>query len=97
VLIVVIFFQLNILTFNDVALYVNGDKSTNNTVNIGHSVEINRDAAEILGRNIGMAGTVAGVAVAVGKTIAKASLPPLQKAIVVGGAGVAGGAIHVGT
>ncbi|KAI0398634.1 hypothetical protein F4802DRAFT_340266 [Xylaria palmicola] len=74
-----------------------GDKPTNNTVNIGGSVEMNRDAAEVIGRNIGIAGTVAGVSGAVGKAIAKSSLPPLQKAGLVIGASIAGGAIHVGT
>jgi len=58
---------------------------------------MNRDAAEVIGRNIGIAGTVAGVSGAVGKAIAKSSLPPLQKAAIVVGAGIAGGAIHVGT
>jgi hypothetical protein len=58
---------------------------------------MNRDAAETIGRNIGVAGTVAGVSGAVGKAIAKSSLPPLQKAGIVVGAGIAGGAIHVGT
>lgn len=72
-----------------------GDKTTNNTVNIGGSVEMNRDAAEVIGRNIGIAGTVAGVSGAVGKAIAKSSLPP--KGGIVIGAGIAGGAIHVGT
>lgn len=58
---------------------------------------MNRDTAEIIGRNIGVAGTVAGVSGAVGKAISKSIFPPLQKAGIVVGAGVAGGAIHVGT
>ena len=95
-LIVFIFFYLNILTFNNV-LFLDEDKTINNTVSIGGSVEMNRDAAEVIGRNIGIAGTVAGVSGAVGKAIAKSSMPPLQKAAVVVGAGIAGGAIHVGT
>ena len=37
-LVVVIFFYLNILTFNDGPLFIDGNKSTNNTVNIGGSV-----------------------------------------------------------
>jgi hypothetical protein len=78
-------------------LAAGGDKTTNNTVSIGGSVEMNRDAAEVLGRNIGIAGTVAWVSGAVGKAIAKSSLPPLQKAGIVVGAGIAGGAIHIGT
>ena len=78
-------------------LYLDGDKTTNNSVNIGGSIEMNRDAAEVIGRNIGIAGTVAGVSGAVGKAIAKSSLPPLQKAGIIVGASIAGGAIHVGT
>jgi hypothetical protein len=58
---------------------------------------MNRHAAEVIGRNIGIAGTVAGVSGAVAKAIAKSSLPALQKAGIVIGAGIAGGAIHVGT
>jgi len=58
---------------------------------------MNRDAAEVLGRNIGVAGSVAGVSGAVGRAIAKSSLPPLQKAGVVVGAAITGGVIHVGT
>lgn len=58
---------------------------------------MNKDAAEVIGRNIGIAGTIAGVSGAVGKAIAKSSLPPLQKAGIVVGSGIAGGAIHVGT
>ena len=38
---------------------------------------MNRDAAEVIGRNIGIAGSVAGVSGAVGTAIAKSSLPPL--------------------
>ena len=45
-LVVVIFFYLNILTFNDGPLFLDGEKTTNNTVNIGGSVEMNRDAAK---------------------------------------------------
>ena len=78
-LVVVIFFYLNILTFYDGPLFLDGDQTTNNTVNIGGKVEMNRDAAEVIGRNIGIAGTVAGVSGAVGNAIVKSSLPPLQK------------------
>ena len=89
--VVVIFFYLNILTFYDGPLFLDGDKTTNNTVNIGGSVEMKRDAAEVIGRNLGIAGTVAGVSGAVGNAIAKSSLPPLQKAGIVVGAAIVGG------
>ena len=90
-LVVVIFFYLNILTFYDGPLFLDGDKTTNNTVNIGGSVEMKRDAAEVIGRNVGIAGTVAGVSGAVGNAIDKSSLPPLQKAGIVVGAAIVGG------
>ena len=56
-----------------------------------------RDAAEVIGRNVGIAGTVAGVSGAVGNAIAKSSLPPLQKAGIVVGGAITRGAIHVVT
>ena len=96
-LVIFIFFYLNILTFNHGPLFLDGDKTTNNTVNIGGKVEMNRDAAEVIGRNIGIWGTVAGVSGAVGIAIAKSSLPPVQKAGLVVGSAIAGGGIHVGT
>jgi len=51
--------------------FYNGDKTTNNTVNIGGSVEINRDAAEVIDQNIGIVRTIAGVYGGVGTAIAK--------------------------
>ena len=78
-LVVFIFLYLNILTFNPGPIFLDGDQTTNNTVNIGGRVEMNRDAAGVIGRNIGIAGTVAGVYGAVGNAIAKSSLPPSQK------------------
>lgn len=90
-------FYLDILSYNHGALPLDGNKNTNNTVNIGGNVEMDRGAAEVIGRNIGIAGTVAGVSGAVRKAIAKSSMPPLQKAGIIIGAGIAGGAIHVGT
>ena len=101
-LVMVILFYLNFLTLNVGPLlsaghYLAAENTTNNTVSIGGSVEMNRYAAELIGRNIGIAGTVAGVSGAVGKAIYKSSLPPLQKAGIVVGAAIAGGAIHVVT
>lgn len=72
-------------------------KDISNNISIGGSIEVNKDAAEVLGRNIGVAGTIAGVSGAVAKAIGKSSMPPLQKAgIIIGSAGAAG-AIHIGT
>ena len=58
---------------------------------------MNRDAAEVIGRNIGIAGTVGGVSGAVGTAIAKSSLPFVQKAGLEVASAIAGGGIHVGT
>ena len=58
---------------------------------------MNRDAAEVLGRNIGVVGGVPGVSGAVGRDIGKSNLPSLQKAGIVVGAAITGGAIYVGT
>lgn len=90
----IILFYLNIITFNDV-LFLDGDKNTSNTFNIGGNVEVNRDAAEALARNIGFAGTVAGVSGAVAKKIAKSTLPFIQKASIIVGSGVIGAGIHL--
>lgn len=95
ILIVITLVYLDVITINAISCLA--DKNTSNAVNIGANVEINRDAAEALGRNVGMAGTIAGVSAAVAKGIAKSSLPPLQKAGVIVSTGVAGGAIFIGT
>jgi hypothetical protein len=97
-LLIILFYSLNVLTFNEIAACsLDGDKNTSNTVNIGANVEVNKEAAEALGRNLGIAGTIAGVSGAVAKGLAKSSMPPLQKAGIIIGTGIAGGAIFVGT
>ena len=92
---VVIFFYLNILTFNQGPLFLHGAKNISNTVNVCGSVEVNRDSAQALARNIGFAGTSAGIAVAVGKAISKSSLSQVQKAGIVIACGLAGAGIHL--
>lgn len=80
-------------------------KSSDRTsVSLNTNVDIGREAArEIslglssLGTQIGIGATVAGVATAVGKSITSSSLPPAQKAAIIVGGALAGGAIHVGT
>jgi hypothetical protein len=73
------------------------------SVTVGAQVEIGQEAAKeisrgisSLGSNIGLAGTVGAVATATAKVIAKSPLPPLQKAAVVLGGAVIGGAVHSG-
>jgi hypothetical protein len=98
-LFVFVLLNTNMFIFdNCIALQLDGSKKDiSNNLNIGGSIEVNKDAAEILGRNIGVAGTIAGVSGAVAKAIGKSSMPPLQKAgIIIGSAGAAG-AIHIGT
>jgi hypothetical protein len=99
ILFTVILIYFNIIILDDyVVLHIDGNKrDISNNVSIGGSIEVNKDAAEVLVRNIGVAGTIAGVSGAVAKAIGKSGIPPLQKAgIIIGSAGAAG-AIHVGT
>ena len=74
-----------------------------NEVSLHGHVSINKEAAQeignnlgTIGSNIGLAGTIGGISTAVGKTIAKSSLPPIQKAGIVIGGGLIGGLMHVG-
>nr|YP_010044484.1 hypothetical protein J6816_mgp07 [Tolypocladium guangdongense]QPF24429.1 hypothetical protein [Tolypocladium guangdongense] len=99
VIFIVVLFNTDIFTVNNnIVLFIDdNNKNISNSLNIGGSIEVTRDAAEVLGRNIGVAGTIAGVSGAVAKAISKSSMPPIQKAgIVLGSAGLAGG-IHIGT
>lgn len=41
---VIVSVYLNVITFNEV-LFLDGDKGTSNTINIGASVQVNRDAS----------------------------------------------------
>jgi hypothetical protein len=60
-------------------LFFEEDKNRSNNVNIGAQIEVNRDAGEAFGGNIGFAWTVVGIAGAVGKAISNSTLPPLQR------------------
>jgi hypothetical protein len=86
-------------TFLNIILYI----KENNDVNLHGHVSLNKEAAELLsksintvGNNIVLGATIAGISTAVGKTIAKSSLPPVQKAAIVIGGGLMGGLIHSG-
>lgn len=85
----------DVFSYNVISFAV--DKNVSNTVNVGASIEVSKDAAESLGTNIGMGGTIGTVAVAVSRSIAKSPIPPLQKAGIVVGSAAGGGAIFVGT
>ena len=80
----------------------NSSNSKSNNVSISANVELSKDAAKEIakgisnvGSNIGLGATAAGIATAVGKTIAKSSMPPLQKAGIVVGSATIGAGIHV--
>ena len=90
--------------FNLELLFRTGDnnKNVNPTINLGAQVEINKEAGEqiansigAVGRNIGLAGSIGGLAAAAAKAISHSYLPPLQKVAAVGLAGTGGAGIFV--
>ena len=73
----------------------------NNDINLHGHVSLDKQGAKAIGQgmhtigsNIGLGATMAGVATAVGKTIAKSAVPPIQKAGIVLGASMIGGLFH---
>lgn len=73
----------------------------NKDLNIHGHISINAEAARVLNQgmqaatsNIGLAGTITGVATAVGKAVVKSGMPPLQKAGAIVGSGIAAGLGH---
>jgi hypothetical protein len=73
----------------------------NNDINLHGHVSLDKETGKAIGQglntigsNIGLGATMAGIGTAVGKTIAKSSLPPLQKAGIVVGASMLGGLFH---
>ncbi len=77
---------------------INCINDKDNGVNIHGHINMTKEAAESIsqsittvGSNLGLGATIAGVGTAVGKSVAKSAMPPLQKAgIIVGGALTAG-------
>jgi hypothetical protein len=76
-------------------------KDSNNNINLHSHISLDKEAGKAIsqglntiGSNLGLGATMAGIATAVGNTIAKSSLPPLQKAGVVIGASMIGGLFH---
>jgi len=70
-------------------------------INLHGHVSLNKEAATEISRgistvgfNLGLGATMAGIATGVSKTIAKSSVPPLQKAGIVLGASMVGGIFH---
>jgi len=77
------------------------DKVDKKDINLHGHVSIDKDAGESIGKgistvgsNIGLSASIGGMAAAVGKGVSKSSLPPMQKAGLVIGAGIVGGAAH---
>lgn len=94
ILIVLLLFY-SMATSADIICYV---KDINNDVNLHGHVTLDKEAGKAIGQGlstigsqIGLGATMVGVGTAVGKAIAKSSLPPVQKAgVVVGGALIGG-------
>lgn len=90
-------YNLPNILLTDMTLYIK-DKDD---INLHGHVSINKEAGKAIGQgmntigsNLGLGATMAGIATAVGKTIAKSSLPPVQKAGIVVGASMVGGLFH---
>lgn len=88
----------NSINIIDMVSYAN-DK--NNDFNKHGHIGIDKEAGKAIGQGlntigsqIGLSATIAGVSTAVGKGISKSSLPRLQKAGVILGAGLIGGLSH---
>jgi hypothetical protein len=72
-------------------------------VNLHGHISVSKDAGKAIGQGlqtigsqVGLGATMVGVATVVGKTIAKSSLPPLQKAGVILGTSIVSGLAHSG-
>lgn len=97
----IVYFLYNIpyTLVSDVIIYA----KDNNDLNLHGHVTLDKEAGKAIsqgmqtvGSNIGLGASIAGVSTAVGKTIAKSSIPPLQKAAIVADGGLLGGVIpHV--
>jgi hypothetical protein len=81
----------------DITLYVN-DKDS---VNLHGHMNLDKEAGKAIGNglntigsNLGLGATIAGVSTAVAKGITKSSVPPIQKAGIILGAGLIGGLSH---
>lgn len=97
---IIMFLFYNITLYMDIICMV---KEGNSDVDLHGHISVDKEAGKALGQGlntigsqIGLGATVAGVSGAVGKAIIKSPVPPIQKAAIIVGAGVAGGVIHVG-
>ncbi len=100
ILFVLLIAILNTNNTVDIISYINdnnNDKS-NKDFNLHGHVTVDKEAGKAIGQGLnaigsqlGLGATIAGVSSAVAKGLAKSSLPPMQKAGVIIGAGVIGG------
>jgi hypothetical protein len=73
----------------------------NKDIDLHGHVKVDKEAGKAIGQGLqtigsqlGLGATIAGVATAVSKTVAKSGMPPIQKASVVVGSGIAAGFGH---
>ena len=92
-------YSISYISLSDFINYA-ADKNSND-VNLHGHVTLDKEGAKAIGQGlntigsqIGLDATMAGIGTAVGKTIAKSSLPPVQKAGIVVGASMIGGLFH---
>lgn len=78
-------FNMSNVSLYDIISYMTDNKD-NKDINLHGHVSVNTEAAkelskglQTIGSNLGLGATIAGVAAAVSKTLAKAPLPPIQK------------------
>jgi len=79
------------IILTDIIYYVKDNNDTNNT---SGNITINKDTGKVIGQGlnqIGLGITMAGIGTAVGKAVAKSSMPPLQKTGLIVGASIFGG------
>jgi hypothetical protein len=74
-----------------------------NNINVHGHVSLNKEAATELskgissvGSQIGLGASIVGVSAAIGKSITKSSIPPVQKAAIIGGGALIGGLVQSG-
>jgi hypothetical protein len=98
-LLIIIISIKNLACFTDCVFYAKDTSvDLHGHVSIGKeaAVELSKGISSV-GSQIGSGAAIVGVAGVVGKSIAKSSLPPIQKAVVITGSALIGGLIHSGT
>jgi hypothetical protein len=79
---------------------MNNDIGTNINTNVnfqGHVHVNDKETGKTIANQIGLAGCIAAMTGGVAKTIAKSSIPPVQKAGLVVGSGIVGAVLHAGS